>query len=57
MNFRKIHFTIIACIHTICVFAQQNDTIEIQRNNFGKIINARFQSNEDRKMSNGENLL
>ncbi|MBS1559756.1 MAG: M4 family metallopeptidase [Bacteroidetes bacterium] len=44
-------------IHSVFTFAQQNDTLEMQRNKNGKIILARFQPSNARRFTDGSRFL
>jgi len=46
-----------SCLCYFSASAQDNDTLEIQRNDNGKIIFARFKPNANRKIKDGESFL
>ena len=45
------------CLNSLLAIAQQGDTLEIQRNEKGKITFARFKPEANRKIADGENFL
>lgn len=45
------------CMQSMCAYGQENDTLEMHRNNKGKITFARFKPSANRKMQDGERFL
>lgn len=56
-NFIKTLSILVLCLNTYIVEAQQSDTLEIQRNEMGKVNFARFKPNPIWKMQNAVNFL
>lgn len=56
-NFTKLFVALILSLNSLISVAQQNDTIEIQRTEKGKILFARFKPDSNRKIQDGTNFL
>lgn len=55
--FQKLVFIALLCLSFFFSNAQQNDTLEIQRNEKGKISFARFKPDINKKIQNAVNFL
>lgn len=56
-NFTKLLFAALLCLNSLFSIAQQSDTLEIQRNEKGKVFFARFKPDANRKVQDGVNFL
>ena len=57
MTYSKLLAVVFLLLCTLLANAQQNDTLEIQRNENGKVKFARFKPNAERKIQNGTSFL
>lgn len=57
MRYIKLLYALLLCASTLITHAQVADTLEIQRNESGKIIFARFKATDTIKMNDGTAFL
>lgn len=56
-KFTNLLFTALLCFSSLFSLAQEGDTLEIQRNQKGKISFARFKPDANRKVQDGASFL